>query len=116
MSENRREFFRVSFVRSIIGKVEVPEQGEAFVDISNLSAGGLVFKAGIDFALHEKLLCNFELLEEEFSLEGRIVRKGYREPYFEYGVKFSIDQEQSSKLFQLLNTYQIRKRKGIPRD
>lgn len=113
MTENRREFFRVSFARSISGKVAVPEKEEVLVDIFNLSAGGLVFTASLDFALHENVLCHFELLDEEFTLEGKIVRKLEKEPYFEYGVQFAINQQTSSKLFQQLNAYQIRKRKSV---
>ncbi|MGM0898402.1 MAG: PilZ domain-containing protein [Bacillota bacterium] len=116
MSDNRREFFRVSFVRAISGKVAIPEKEEVLVDIFNLSAGGLVFTASLDFALHEKVLCNFVLLDEEFLLQGRIVRKLEKDPYFEYGVQFAIDQPTSSKLFQQLNTYQIRKRRSVLSD
>ncbi|MFC4711643.1 PilZ domain-containing protein [Planococcus dechangensis] len=116
MDDNRREFFRVSFIRAISGKVVVPEQEEVLVDIGNMSAGGLVFTASLDFALYEQVLCNFELLDEEFQLEGRIVRKLVKEPYFEYGVEFKIGQHISSRLFQQLNTYQIRKRKSVLND
>lgn len=116
MSDNRREFFRVSFVRALSGKVAMPEQEDVLVDIFNLSAGGLVFTASLDFALYEQVLCEFDLLDEEFVLEGRIVRKLEKEPYFEYGVQFSIDQDTSSKLFKQLNTYQIRKRRSALND
>lgn len=116
MSDNRREFFRVSFVRAISGKVATPEKHEALVDISSLSAGGLVFTAYFEFVLHEKVICYFELLDEPFQLEGTIIRKIVKEYGFEYAVQFTAGQSISSKLFQQLNTYQIRKRRSLLND
>ncbi|MBU9672580.1 PilZ domain-containing protein [Planococcus sp. CP5-4] len=116
MGDNRREFFRVSFIRAIDGKVVVPEREEVLVDISSLSAGGLVFTAYLDFALHEQVICSFELLDEPFELEGKIIRKLAKEHNFEYAVQFNAGQRSVSKLFQQLNTYQIRKRKSVLND
>jgi len=116
VSDNRREFFRVSFVRAITGKVGLSEKEEVLVDISSLSAGGLVFEAYLDFALYEQVICSFELLGEPFQLEGKIIRKVAKEHNFEYAVQFNAGQRSVSKLFQQLNTYQIRKRKSVLND
>jgi c-di-GMP-binding flagellar brake protein YcgR len=116
VSDNRREFFRVSFVRAISGKIANPEKHEALVDISSLSAGGLVFTAYFEFALHEKVLCSFELLDEPFQLEGTVIRKRAKEYDWEYAVQFTAGQKTSSQLFKQLNTYQIRKRKSVLND
>ncbi|ANU15941.1 hypothetical protein BBI11_02165 [Planococcus maritimus] len=116
MEDNRREFFRVSFVRTIDGKLVVPEGGEVLIDISNLSAGGVVFDGYFDIALREKVLCRFELLDEPFELEGHIIRKLAKDYSFEYAVEFLAGQRAVPKLFQQLNTYQIRKRRSLLND
>lgn len=111
MSENRREFFRVIFDRTINGDITI--NGENLpIKIDNVSVGGLEFNSPIDISMDQKLECSFNILESFFKIDGSIVRKAAKSNYFGYGVVFDIDQETSSLLFKQLNFYQIRQRKG----
>ncbi|WP_075619412.1 PilZ domain-containing protein [Paenisporosarcina indica] len=111
MSENRREFFRVIFDRTISGEVSIYGKNLP-IKIDNVSVGGLEFNSPIDIPMHQKVECSFNILEVSFSIDASIVRKATKNTYFAYGVVFDIDQETSSLLFKQLNFYQIRQRKG----
>ncbi|MGI2328544.1 PilZ domain-containing protein [Planococcus sp. YIM B11945] len=112
MNENRREFFRVGFNRSIDGTVVIAGREALPVDIYDVSVNGLRFFTSIDIPLLEKVECRFEILDSGFQLEGSIIRKSKTSDDMEYGVEFTVDQGTSSHLFKQLNYYQIRQRKG----
>lgn len=111
MSENRREFFRVIFDRTINGEISVNREILP-IKIDNVSVGGLEFNLPLDIAMNQKVKCGFNILEVSFSIDASIVRKTAKVNYFSYGVVFDINQETSSLLFKQLNFYQIRQRKG----
>lgn len=112
MNENRREFFRVSFGRSIEGKI-LTESGEVWpIEIDDISVKGLRFGSYMDISLGKKMEYDFEILGYSFLLEGLIIRKEKKNERFEYGSTFSLDQNMASELFKQLNYYQIRQRKG----
>ncbi len=112
MSENRREFFRVIFDHFING--EVSFYGGTFfpVKMDNISVGGMSFISQMQIPMHEKIECQFNILDRSFLIDGVIVRKSIKINYAEYGVEFEIDQETASTLFKQLNYYQIRKIRG----
>jgi hypothetical protein len=112
MNENRREFFRVFFGCSIEGKV-LTETGETWpIEIEDISVKGLRFVSSTDIQPDRKLDYQFDILDSSFLLEGSIIRKAIKNDQFEYGVTFSLDQNMASRLFQQLNYYQIRQRRG----
>jgi len=113
MSENRREFFRVTFNQALNGKVSV--YGDKFlpVEIYDVSAGGLVFSSTLNIPLGESVRCSFEILDSPFMLEGSVVRKATGVDVVECGVEFAVNQGASSELFKQLNYYQIRQRKSF---
>lgn len=116
MSENRREFFRVSFNQALSGKVSVYGGSFLPIQIYDVSAGGLVFSSPLNLPIGESVCCSFELLEKDFLLEGAIVRKATGVDVVECGVEFSVSQGASSELFKQLNYYQIRQRKSLLED
>lgn len=116
MSENRREFFRVIFHKSVYGKIARLGEAQLSIEIDNISVNGMRFTSSVNIPMGERLVCSFDILEQSFLIEGTIVRKSTRNDRVEYGVGFKIDQETSSLLFKHLNYYQIRQRKGTYAD
>ena len=112
MSENRREYFRVNFERSLSGEISIHGGDSMYINIDNLSVKGLGFISSVDIPLHVKVECRFEVLDSPFQLEGQIIRKSRNTNEITYGIDFEVDKEISSQLFKQLNTYQIRQRKG----
>lgn len=113
MSKNRREFFRVMFHQGMDGKISIYGGNFLPIEIYNVSAGGLLFSSPLNIPLEESVNCSWELLDSAFSLDGSIVRKSTGTDKVEYGVEFSVDQGTFTELFQQLNYYQIRQRKGL---
>ncbi len=112
MSENRREYFRVNFDRTIAGEIIMPGGDSMYISIDNLSVKGLGFSSSIEIPLHAKVECRFEILDSPFQLVGSIIRKSRNTDDITYGIDFVVNKEKSSQLFKQLNTYQIRQRKG----
>ena len=113
MSENRREYFRVNFNKSLNGELVFSEGDTMFVSIDNLSVKGMGFNSSVEIPLYERVECRFEILDIPFLMDGSIVRKSREATEIQYGIDFEEDREKSSQLFKLLNTYQIRQKKGI---
>lgn len=113
MSENRREYFRVNFIESLNGELVLPEGDTMFVSIDNLSVKGMGFNSSVEIPLYARVGCRFEILDSPFLMEGSIVRKSREATEIQYGIDFEDDREKSTQLFKLLNTYQIRQKKGI---
>lgn len=111
MNENRREFFRVFFNQSIEGQVSIDGGKDLSIQINDISVNGLKFLSAVDIPLREKVVCNFEIMDMSFLLDGTIVRKVSKEEEHEYGVGFSLNQSTASQLFKQLNLFQIRQRK-----
>lgn len=112
MSNNRREFFRVIFHESVNGWVTRLGGASMQVAVENISVNGMRFISYVDIPMDEVVECSFDILEESFLIEGKVVRKSTKPDQVEHGIKFNIDQETSSHLFKQLNYYQIRQRKG----
>lgn len=112
MSENRREYFRVNFERTIAGQIIMQGGDSMYISIDNLSVKGLGFSSSVEIPLHAKVECRFEILDSPFQLVGSIIRKSRNTDDITYGIDFVEDKEKSSDLFKQLNTYQIRQRKG----
>lgn len=112
MIENRREFFRVSFDQSIGGEISTEDGNSWSIDIDDISVKGLKFLASQDIPMDKKIKAVFAISEQTFLVEGSIVRKEGQTHWFEYGVAFVLDQAMASLLFQELNYFQIRQKKG----
>jgi len=111
MTENRREFFRVSFDKTVNGEIILSDGDSMFIYLDNLSVKGLGFKSSVELPLLTKVECRFEIVDIPFIIEGSIIRKSRKSYEIEYGVGFKTDKDTSSKLFKELNNYQIRQRK-----
>ncbi len=116
MIENRREFFRVVFRKSISGKLSYNGEAPMHIYIDDISVSGLRFTTSIEIPLHQKVECTFDIIEETFALKGLIIRKSRFGDDIEYGINFEIDQDVASHLFKQLNHYQIRQRRGTEMD
>lgn len=112
MNENRREFFRLFLNGSVDGHISVGGSGFVPLEIEDISVNGLRFLSNEDLSKEESVCCSFAILEQEFLLEGKVVRKEAKDSRFEYGIAFDTDQRTASTLFKQLNYYQIRLRKG----
>lgn len=112
MNENRREFFRIFLNGAVDGHISVGGSEFEPLEIEDISVNGLRFLSTEDLSTEEPVCCSFAILEQEFLLEGKIVRKQEKSGSFEYGIAFDTDQRTASTLFKQLNYYQIRLRKG----
>ena len=114
MSGNRREFFRVEFDQFINGEVTIVGGGTFTVKIDNISIGGMGFISDIEIPMHDNIKCAFRILDRSFRIDGVIIRKSRKLNYIDYGAAFEMDQLTASQLFNQLNYYQIRQRRGNP--
>ncbi len=112
MNENRREFFRLFLNGAVDGQISIGGSPFAPLQIEDVSVKGMRFLSTEDLLKNESVCCSFAILNQEFLLEGNIVRKVSKESQFEYGIIFNTDQRTASSLFKQLNYYQIRLRKG----
>ncbi|KPU44716.1 PilZ domain protein [Oxobacter pfennigii] len=122
-NNNRREYFRVTFPKSLCAKMSVFKignnvisSGSSNVCIGDMSAGGLKFFSNINLPANSNVILEFTIamLNEIIVLRGYVVRKieeanGIRE----YGIKFSIDEDERAVLVNVLNKLSISIRRNI---
>ncbi len=112
MDKNRREFFRIFLHGTVSGQISVAGCPFEPLQIEDISVKGLRFLSSENLLRDMPVCCDFAILDQEFLLEGKIIRKEEKEDLFEYGIVFRTDQRTESALFKQLNYYQIRLRKG----
>lgn len=114
---NRRQHFRVNFqyplctkmMIKVVANKSIPTTKYTRVCIHDFSAGGLGFVSHLDLPAKQNILYQFEtrILDQELKLKGTILRKVTKNHFFNYGVRFVMDQEEQESLLALLNLLSI---------
>jgi len=125
----RRKFFRVKFTQLLEGDLTILEirgrkinVGNTKILIKNMGPGGLCFISNIKFPVVKDIILQFttELMGNEIKVHGHPVwtKEMDNELYeygiqlHEYGVEFTIDENERMELIRELNMAQIKMRKN----
>lgn len=119
--QNRRQFFRLPLPHPLSSNVTIIqiknnaiETGKAKVLIEDISPGGLRFISNVKLPATPQVILEFEteILNNNLQLPGYIVRKVPRDKdMYEYGVKFTLENNVHAKLISLLQLLSIRLRR-----
>lgn len=122
-SEERRRFFRIKFAQLLEADLTILEikgkkinVGNTKVLIKNIGPGGLCFISNIRFPIEKGIILQFttELIEKEIKVYGCPVwTEEIDNKLYEYGVEFTIDENERGDLIGDLNQVQIKIRKNI---
>lgn len=117
---HRREYFRLRLepplcadMTIVLIKGKTMEIGSAKVLIEDLGAGGLRFLSHLKMPANDQLVLQFEtvLQEEPLKMYGHIVRtRPWEEQFYEYAVRFTMDEAQHLEINRLVNRQAIRAR------
>lgn len=114
-AQNRRKHYRLNFpirleadmmLVSIAGRTMELEVSKVLIE--NIGVGGLRFISNLKLPIRGDVLYQFktELLEESVTLNGTIVwKEEINEDLMEYGIKFTIEEEEQASLSTLLNSF-----------
>ena len=122
--KERRKFFRIEFTQLLEANLTILELkgkklniGNTKVLIKNIGPGGLCFISDIKFPIVKDIVLQYTtvLLGEKTIFYGKHVwSREMNNNLFEYGVKFTIDENERSNLIKTLNQVQIKmKRNGL---
>lgn len=126
---DRRKFFRVKFIHYLEADLTVQEirgekvnVGSTKVLIKNMGPGGLCFISNIRFPSSKDLILQFttEMMGEEFKFYGspvwaKRINKELNEyglQLYEYGVEFTLDENERKELIKTLNKAQIKMKRN----
>ncbi|MGV8906460.1 MAG: EAL domain-containing protein [Acetobacterium sp.] len=119
----RREFFRLAFyqlLKADLTILKIKEKkmnvGNTIILIKNIGPGGLCFNSNIKFPVEREFTLQFAttLLGKKIQAYGSLVwSEELEDNLYEYGVKFSIDENEREKLMKTLYEIQIKIKKNI---
>lgn len=118
---DRRQYFRVKFIQPLEADLTILEikgkkvnVGNTKVLVKNIGPGGLCFVSDINLPVDKDIILQFttKLMEEEIRVYGYSVWSNEIDTnLYEYGIKFSLDENKLSDLVRLLNKVQIAMKK-----
>lgn len=121
MKQNQREHFRQVFQNPLCANMTIVKIKDNQIDanhtktcILDIGPGGLRFYTNLKLPVNPYIVLEFQtrIMDQILSLPGYIVRKIDTEEYYEYGVRFVLDEQQQMELSSLLNTMTIRMRRN----
>ncbi|MED1793031.1 PilZ domain-containing protein [Brevibacillus nitrificans] len=117
---HQREYFRLKLVQPLCAEMTIVlikgkmmEIGSAHVLIEDIGAGGLLFLSHLKMPANDQLVLQFatELCGEPITMYGHIVRTGsWEESFYEYAVRFTMEEAQHLEINRLVNRLAIRYR------
>lgn len=120
--EERREYFRLKFYQLLKADLRILKirdkkmnVGNTKILIKDIGPGGLRFVSNIKFPLEREFTLEFEttLLNKPIKTYGSPVwLEETEDNFYQYGVKFSIDEEDREELMKILYEIQINKKKN----
>lgn len=125
---HKREYFRLKLdpplcanMTIVLIKGKTMEIGSTSVLIEDLAGGGLRFLSHLKMPANDQLVLQFETLigEEKIKMYGHIVRtNSWEESFYEYAVRFTMEEAQHTEINRLVNrlAIRLRNRKGINDD
>jgi hypothetical protein len=119
----RRKFFRIKFPQLLEANLTILEikgkkvnVGNTKVLIKNIGPGGLCFISNIRLPVDDKIIMQLRtfLIGEVIRVYGCIVwTREIEDKLFEYGVKFTFDENKRTELIRVLNQVRVRMRNDI---
>lgn len=116
--EEKRKFFRIDFSNLLEADMTIlrfdgrdVKVGNTKVVIKNIGAGGLRFISNIRLPITQNIVLQFktEVLEEIIDVYGYAVWiKEVNCNLYQYGIQFTLDENERAVLIRLLNTFQIK--------
>ncbi len=117
---HQREYFRLKLeyplsadMTIVLIKGKAMEIGSSKVLVEDLGAGGLRFLSHLKMPANDQLVLQFdtELCSELITMYGHIVRTTrWEEEFYEYAVKFTMDESQHLEINRLVNRLALRYR------
>lgn len=121
--ENRRKFFRIKFTQLLEADLTILEirgkavnVGNTKVLVKNIGPGGVCIISNIKFPIEKNIILELitELIEVNLRVYGYIVwGKEIENNLYEYGVEFTIDENEREDLVKVLNQVQIKMKNNI---
>jgi hypothetical protein len=122
-TDQKRQYFRVeldpplcSDMTIVMIKGKSLEVGSAEVLIVDIGPGGLRFQTCLRLPAHPEIVLQFEteVLSQRVEMYGNVVRNNEcDEGIYEYGVKFTMDEEKHIEIARIFNRLAIRLKKGV---
>ncbi|GED60919.1 PilZ domain-containing protein [Brevibacillus formosus] len=117
---HQREFFRLRLeyalcadMTIVLVKGKTMEIGSTQVLIEDIGAGGLRFLSHLKMPANDQLVLQFatELCGQALKMYGHVVRTiPWETDYYEYAVRFTMEEEQHLEINRLVNRLAIRYR------
>lgn len=121
-TDQKRQHFRVqlhpplcSDMTIVMVKGKTLEVGSAEVLIVDIGPGGLRFQTCLRLPVHPEIVLQFEtdVMSQSIQMYGNVVRcHQLDESIFEYGVKFTMDEERHAEIARVFNRLVIRQKKA----
>jgi diguanylate cyclase (GGDEF)-like protein len=118
-----RRFFRIKFTNLLEGDMTILEiddkkvnLGDTKVLINNIGPGGVCFTSNIRLPVKMSIILQFktELLGEEINAYGCPVWiQEVQGDLYEYGIKFTFDENERTVLIKVLNQFQVKKKNNF---
>ncbi|MFD2370258.1 PilZ domain-containing protein [Brevibacillus sp. GCM10020057] len=119
---HRREYFRLRLdpplfadMTIVLIKGKSLEVGSAKVLIEDIGGGGLRFLSHLKMPANDQLVLQFETLlqDEPLKMYGHILRTAiWGEKFYEYAVRFTMEEAQHLEINRIVNRYVIRSRQN----
>lgn len=111
--ENRRRFFRINLPHPLLADMTITKikgktisLGQTKIVVDNIGPGGVHFLSHIKMPVQPDITLKImtEILGQPFKVEGHIVWQGeWADHIYEYGLEFSVNENEREKIFTLLN-------------
>ncbi len=121
--KSNRKYFRISLKCPICSELRILREGKGSmatssstnICIKDIGPGGLKFKSDLKLPVDSQLTLefNFQLLGIKFNLRGKVVRAVTKKGYYQYGVRFYIDEKNRALLARTCNNVAILYRNRI---
>ena len=112
-----REYFRMPLHIPLGAKITISkiknsniETSKAHIAISDISAGGILFRSSLNFPITEDIILEIEtkILNNYIKIFGKVIRKkAIADNYFEYGLEFILDEIARKPITKLMNDLQV---------
>lgn len=121
--ENKRKYFRISFIYPLLGTMTVQylnnkpvNIGSSSILIEDIGPGGLCYESQIKFPLNKDFVLGITttILDHSLSFQGRNVWcKEVDNGLYQYGFKFNMGESERVDLVKLLNQLQVKYKKEL---
>src|SRR5690606_26644128 len=118
----RRKYFRVTFPYPLVADMTLTKihgrnvkLGKSEVLVENIGLGGLRFLSNFRLPVHQDIILEFEteILGNIITVYGSVAwMKELKHQIYQYGLEFSIDENERTNLAKLLNKLSILLRKN----